>query len=213
MRRYWIVTGMVLLALGCALNASTINGVANQIISAWTQHAVVLGGGTGDPTVAAPGTAAYPLVSNGSSSDPSFQVLPNAGLQNSSLTFASAGCITASGAVSLGATFTLTNTCTGFAGVTNAAAGATPTWVLQSGDATWTLSAAATAVVTVVTADKFVPHTIQVCQGSTPYTLAWPSNVKGGMTIGATANKCSVQGFESYDGVNIYATNTGLIAQ
>jgi hypothetical protein len=215
MKRYWAVAGMVAVAIAAALNATTINGVANQIISSWTQHAVVLGGGSGDPTVAAPGTSGYPLVSNGSSTDPSFQTVPNTGLTNSSVTIATSGCISGGGSVSLGATLTLSTSCAGFNGVTSTTPGATPTWTLQSGDVAWTLSANATATVAVVAGDKWVPHHIQICQPASggPYTFAWPANVKGGMTIGATASKCNMQTLESFDGTNLYATGTGVINQ
>jgi hypothetical protein len=51
------------------------------------------------------------------------------------------------------------------------------------------------------------------CQDSTGNrTFAWPSNVKGGMTIGSTASKCSTQGF-IYDGTNAYALSPGVANQ
>jgi len=177
---------------------------------------VLVGGGSGDIVQVPPSaTTGYALLSNGTSSNPSFGQVPNGGLVNSTITFAASGCITASGAVSLGGSLTLTNTCTGFVGVTNSSPGASPNWTLANGDASWTLSANATATVTVATSDKYVPHTIDVCQPASggPYTLTWPSNVHGGFVIGTTASKCSVQGFESYDGVNVYATNLGVIGQ
>jgi hypothetical protein len=199
-----------------AVNATTINGVTNQILSGLTAHNVLVGGGTGDIVQVPPSsTTGYALVSGGSSADPSFTTVPNAGLTNSSITFASSGCITASGTISLGGTYTPTNTCVGFAGVTNATAGATPTWVLASGDIAWTLSASATAVVTVAAGDKWTPHFAQICQPASggPYTVTWPSNVKGGMVVGVTASKCSTQTFESFDGTNLYATSTGMLNQ
>lgn len=49
-----------------------------------------------------------------------------------------------------------------------------------------------------------------ICQDATGNrTFAWPSNVKGGMTIGATASKCSAQTF-IFDGTNAYALSTGV---
>ena len=49
-----------------------------------------------------------------------------------------------------------------------------------------------------------------VCQDSTGNrTFAWPANVKGGMTIGSTASKCSSQSF-IFDGTNAYATSAGV---
>ena len=218
MRNRICITIAVLLAsiYVVGTNASTINGVANQIISGVTAHAVLLGEGTGDIGVLTPGTSGLPLISQGSSSDPTYATLGNSGLTNSSITITPSGCVTGGGATSLGGTATLNATgCVGWAGVTNATPGATPTWTLASGDASWTLSANATAVVTVAAGDKWAYHTIQVCQPGSggPYTLTWPSNVKGGMVIGTTASKCNVQTFESYDGTNLYATSTGLLNQ
>jgi len=40
-------------------------------------------------------------------------------------------------------------------------------------------------------------------------TFVWPTNVKGGMTIGATLNTCSAQSF-IFDGTNAYATGAGV---
>jgi len=48
-----------------------------------------------------------------------------------------------------------------------------------------------------------------ICQDATGNrTFAWPSNMKGGMTIGATASKCSAQTF-IFDGTNAYALSAG----
>jgi hypothetical protein len=49
-----------------------------------------------------------------------------------------------------------------------------------------------------------------ICQDATGNrTFTWPSNVKGGMTIGATASKCSAQNF-IFDGSNAYALSPGV---
>jgi hypothetical protein len=49
-----------------------------------------------------------------------------------------------------------------------------------------------------------------ICQdGNGNRTFTWPSNVKGGMTIGSTASKCSAQNF-IFDGTNAYALSTGV---
>jgi hypothetical protein len=49
-----------------------------------------------------------------------------------------------------------------------------------------------------------------ICQdGTGNRTFVWPSNVKGGMTIGSTASKCSAQTFV-FDGTNAYALSTGV---
>ena|ERR1019366_4693260 len=48
--------------------------------------------------------------------------------------------------------------------------------------------------------------------GTGSRTWTWPANVKGGMTIGATASLSSVQSFIS-DGVNLYAHTPGVTNQ
>ena len=49
-----------------------------------------------------------------------------------------------------------------------------------------------------------------ICQDATGNrTFTWPSNLKGGMTIGATASKCSAQTF-IFDGTNAYGLSTGV---
>ncbi|HVB07542.1 MAG TPA: hypothetical protein VNF00_01230, partial [Candidatus Acidoferrales bacterium] len=53
-----------------------------------------------------------------------------------------------------------------------------------------------------------------VCQPSSggPFTFNWPGSVRGGMTIGATAAKCSAQSFV-FDGVSAFATSAGVANQ
>lgn len=49
-----------------------------------------------------------------------------------------------------------------------------------------------------------------ICQdGSGSRTFTWPSNVKGGMTIGSTASNCNAQNF-IFDGTNAYALSSGI---
>jgi hypothetical protein len=49
-----------------------------------------------------------------------------------------------------------------------------------------------------------------ICQDSSGgHAFAWPSNVKGGMTVGSTASKCSAQSF-IFDGSTAYATASGV---
>jgi len=49
-----------------------------------------------------------------------------------------------------------------------------------------------------------------ICQDATGNrTFVWPSNVKGGMTIGSTASTCSAQNFV-FDGTNAYALSSGV---
>ena len=50
----------------------------------------------------------------------------------------------------------------------------------------------------------------KICQDATGgRTFAWPSNTRGGMTVGTTASKCSVQGF-IYDGSLWWALGPGV---
>jgi hypothetical protein len=220
-KRARLATAAVLVALFIGVTvsstASTINGVANQIISGLTQYAVIVGGGTGDlGTVSPSSTSGYALVSNGSSANPSFQTVPNAGLTNSSVTINTSAPLGGGGAVSLGGSLSLTcSTCLGPAGVTNATPGATPTWTIASGNIAWTLSANATATVTVAAGDQWKTVAAHICQPASggPYTLTWPANVKGGMTIGSTASTCSDQTFEIPDTTHLYAVSTGVINQ
>lgn len=53
-----------------------------------------------------------------------------------------------------------------------------------------------------------------VCQPASggPFTFAWPSNVRGGMTIGATAGKCNAQSFV-FDGTAAFAVSSGAANQ
>lgn len=57
--------------------------------------------------------------------------------------------------------------------------------------------------------------TLQICQPSSggPYTWTWPAAVHGGMPIGTTANACSVQTFDSFNGTTLYAVTPGVINQ
>ena len=49
-----------------------------------------------------------------------------------------------------------------------------------------------------------------ICQDATgSRTFVWPTNVKGGMTIGATLSTCSAQDF-IFDGTNAYALSAGI---
>ena len=57
------------------------------------------------------------------------------------------------------------------------------------------------------------PVLMIVCQdGTGSRTFTWPGTMKGGMTIGSTASKCSAQSFV-FDGSTAYATGTGVTNQ
>lgn len=53
-----------------------------------------------------------------------------------------------------------------------------------------------------------------ICQPSSggPYTFNWPASVRGGMTVGTTAGKCSAQSFV-FDGTSAFATSAGVANQ
>jgi hypothetical protein len=52
-----------------------------------------------------------------------------------------------------------------------------------------------------------------ICQDAVGgHSFSWPSNMKGGMTIGTTASKCSAQNYV-FDGSNAYATANGVADQ
>jgi len=52
-----------------------------------------------------------------------------------------------------------------------------------------------------------------ICQDRTGgRSFRWPSNARGGMLVGTTADKCSVQSFV-FDGNNAYATSNGVMNQ
>jgi hypothetical protein len=50
-----------------------------------------------------------------------------------------------------------------------------------------------------------------ICQdGTGSRTFVWPTNVKGGVTIGSTLSTCNAQNF-IFDGTNAYALSSGVI--
>jgi len=52
-----------------------------------------------------------------------------------------------------------------------------------------------------------------ICQDTSgSRTFTWPATMKGGMTIGSTASKCSAQEF-IFDGTNAYAVSSGVTNQ
>jgi hypothetical protein len=57
------------------------------------------------------------------------------------------------------------------------------------------------------------PLNFIVCQdGTGSRAMSWPANMTGTMTIGATASKCSAQGFV-FDGSNAVAISSGVVNQ
>ncbi len=98
-------------------------------------------------------------------------------------------------------------------GVNGITFNATPTFDLSKGDPTITLTGNVTSS-TITNLVKGARVAFQVCQDSTgSRTFVWPSNVRGAMTIGATAGKCNVQMFESFDGASLVALGPGVTNQ
>jgi hypothetical protein len=211
-----VTIAIVLLAAAGLMNGTTINGIANQLVTGLTQYGVVVGGGSGDlGTVSPSSTSGYALLSNGTSANPSFGQVPNGGLVNSAITITPSGCLSGGGSVSLGASVGVSGSgCSSMAGVTNSSATGAVTWTVANGDLALTLTGNVTLTVTVAGGDQWRKVNIQACQDATgSRTITWPSNVKGNITIGTTASKCSMQSFESFDGTNLYAVGTGVISQ
>ena len=77
---------------------------------------------------------------------------------------------------------------------------ASPVFDFSQGPMSLTLSANTTATSSGTLAAKGHTVPIQICEGSTVYTLAWPSNFSGFPTISIAANACQIYLGTSYDG-------------
>jgi hypothetical protein len=98
-------------------------------------------------------------------------------------------------------------------GINGTTFSAAPTFDLSKGDPTITLTGNVTSS-TLTNLVKGARIAFQICQDATGnHTFVWPSNVRGAMTIGATAGKCSVQMFESFDGATLTALGPGVTNQ
>jgi hypothetical protein len=75
---------------------------------------------------------------------------------------------------------------------------------------TITLSVNATPTVSGIAIGQHL--VFEICQPSSggPYTWTWPSSIHGGVTIGTTANTCSVQAFDSFNGTTLVAESPGV---
>ena len=98
----------------------------------------------------------------------------------------------------------------GFAsGVNSLAFSATPTFDAELGNTqkiTLTGNVTSSSLSNATAGEKL---DFEICQdGAGSHTFVWPTNVKGGMTIGSTASKCSAQSF-IFDGTNAYALGPG----
>ncbi|MDT8068663.1 MAG: hypothetical protein ROO76_10925 [Terriglobia bacterium] len=98
-------------------------------------------------------------------------------------------------------------------GFSNVAFSATPVFDGSAADTfKITLSGNVTSS-TLVSAVAGQPLNFIVCQDATgSRTMSWPANVKGAMTVGSAASKCSAQSF-IFDGTNAIATGSGVINQ
>lgn len=110
-----------------------------------------------------------------------------------------------------------TNVLTPLASVTKIAVkpfSITPIFTISNGDHTMTLTGNISSF-TAIGVSIGQRIAFQFCQDSVgSRTISGvPSNVHGFFTVGATANLCSVQPFESFDGVNLYALSAGVINQ
>jgi hypothetical protein len=89
--------------------------------------------------------------------------------------------------------------------------GTTP--AINAADAlqTITLSGNTTPTVTNITAG-IKGLTIQVCQPATggPFTWTWPAAFHGAVTVGTTADTCTVQVFDSFNGTTLFPENVGV---
>lgn len=98
-------------------------------------------------------------------------------------------------------------------GLTNVAFSATPVFdgsVANTFKITLTGNVTSSTLVNVAAGQ---PLNFIICQDATgARTMSWPANLKGAMTIGSTASKCSAQSFV-YDGATAYATSSGASNQ
>jgi hypothetical protein len=90
--------------------------------------------------------------------------------------------------------------------------GATPVINAANAMQTITLSANATPTVTNITAG-IKGLTIQVCQPASggPFTWTWPAAFHGAVTVGTTANTCTVQVFDSFTGTTLFPESAGTL--
>ena len=89
--------------------------------------------------------------------------------------------------------------------------GTTPVITATNCLQTITLSGNSTPTVTGITSGLTIGF--EICQPSSggPYTWTWPAAFHGAITIGTTANTCSIQSFTSFSGSTMVARDTGVI--
>jgi hypothetical protein len=106
--------------------------------------------------------------------------------------------------------FSVNATTVPFSGAVTVAFSITPAFNFASGSLqtlTLTGDVSSSTILNPVVAQSIV---FKICQDATGgRAFQWPSNVSGGMTVGATASTCSVQAFV-YDGVKWLAESAGL---
>ena len=107
-------------------------------------------------------------------------------------------------------TFTKTQT----DAVNTVASGATPAFDLSLGNVQYMSALAVNAAPTFTNITAGGRWRFVVCNNATGgFTWTWPASVHGGVTIGTSASKCSVQTFTSPDGTTLYADSTAIINQ
>lgn len=118
------------------------NGTSAVTGNAVTQHDVLVGGTSNAITSVAPAaTSGIPLVSNGSSADPSFTTAVVAGGGTGNTTFTAFSIICA-GTTATGAFQNVSGLGTSGQALISAGAGALPTWTTINGSFTWTVETA-----------------------------------------------------------------------
>ena len=94
--------------------------------------------------------------------------------------------------------------------VTTVAASATPALVSTNGLQAYTLAQNTVPSISGIAVGQRV--TFEICQPASggPYTWTWPAAIHGGMTVGTTANTCSIQSFDSFSGTTLVAESGGI---
>jgi len=96
--------------------------------------------------------------------------------------------------------------------VNTVASGATPAFDLSLGNIQYVSALAINATASFTNLSAGGSYNFVICNNATGgYTWTWPASVHGGMTIGTTASKCSIQTLTSPDGSTLYATGLPLV--
>lgn len=114
---------------------------------------------------------------------------------------------------SAGVTTVAIGTNTATVGSTPVTFSATPTFTASYSEQLFTITLTGNVTSSTLTMSAVIAGarvTFKICQdGTGSRTFAWPTNVIGEMTIGATASLCSLQN-GVYDGTSLYMTSAGI---